>query len=159
MEPVSADIGRGGRSTPRTSHQSVPGPTYRDLDCQTLHQWFLNNGLKINSYPQWRDVHQHHAHFSLSNTHLLISGSADGPMVANLRWLISCSICVFSTSVHRLIPLIFFLKSWFPIYCVQRWILLNQCGLCAFQKGVGCSEWRRGPHTGTQTHRQDCQLH
>lgn len=30
--------------------------------------------------------------------------------------------------------------------------------LC-FQKGVGCSEWRWGPHTRTQTHCQDCQLY
>ena len=58
--------------------------------------------------------------------------------------------------------------SCFQTY-MQRLILLHHCSYinfcqlkddhCAFQKGVGCSEWRRGPHTGTQTHRQDCHLY
>lgn len=39
------------------------------------------------------------------------------------------------------------------IYCLLK------DDVCAFQKGVGCSEWRRGPHTRTQTHRQNCQLY
>lgn len=43
-------------------------------------------------------------------------------------------------------------------YCSYQTTCLHD-DLCAFQKGVGCSEWRWGPHTRTQTHCQDCQLY
>lgn len=44
-------------------------------------------------------------------------------------------------------------------HCSYRNYCVLKDDLCASQKGVGCCEWRRGPHTGTQTHRQDCHLY